>query len=41
MVRSVEEIRAHALVLRAVDYGDADRIVTFFTREHGKLPTFA
>ena len=37
----MEELRAHALVLRAVDYGDADRIVTFFTREHGKLAAFA
>ncbi len=26
-----------AIVVGAIDYGDADRIVTFLTREHGKL----
>ena len=35
--RSVEE----ALILGAVDYGDADRIVTLFTRERGRLSAFA
>jgi DNA repair protein RecO (recombination protein O) len=35
--RSVEE----ALVLGAVDYGDADRIITLFTRERGRLSAFA
>jgi DNA repair protein RecO (recombination protein O) len=35
--RSVEE----ALVLGTVDYGDADRVVTLFTRERGRLSAFA
>ena len=35
------EERAVALVLRTVDYGEADRIVTFFTRELGKVSAFA
>lgn len=35
------EQRAQALVLRAVDYGESDRIVTFFTRELGKASAFA
>lgn len=37
----MEELHASAFVLRSVDYGESDRIVTFFTREHGKLPAFA
>ena len=32
---------ATALLLRSVDYGDSDRIVTLFTREHGKLTCLA
>jgi DNA repair protein RecO (recombination protein O) len=34
-------IVAEALVLSCVDYGDADRIVTLFTRERGRLSAFA
>lgn len=30
-----------ALVLTTVDYGDADRLVTLLTRDHGKLTAFA
>lgn len=30
-----------ALVLSTVDYGEADRIVTLFTRDHGRLSAFA
>jgi DNA repair protein RecO len=30
-----------ALVLRSVDYGEADRIVTLLTRRHGKLAALA
>lgn len=30
-----------ALVLSAVDFGEADRIVTLFTRGHGRLSAFA
>lgn len=35
------EERAIALILRTVDYGESDRIVTFFTRELGKVSAFA
>ena len=37
MERFVDE----ALVLSTVDYGEADRLVTLLTREHGKLTAFA
>jgi DNA repair protein RecO (recombination protein O) len=37
MERFVDE----ALVLSTVDYGEADRIVTLFTRGHGRLSAFA
>lgn len=37
----VNEKTAIALVLRAVDYGEADRVVTLFTRELGKVAAFA
>jgi DNA repair protein RecO (recombination protein O) len=30
-----------AVVVRTVDYGEADRIVTLFTRDHGKLSAIA
>lgn len=30
-----------AFVLSAIDYGDADRIVTLFTLEHGRIRAFA
>ena len=30
-----------AIVLRTVDYGEADRVVTLFTRDHGKLSALA
>ncbi|MET0389000.1 MAG: DNA repair protein RecO [Polyangiales bacterium] len=32
---------AAALVLRCVDYGEADRIVTLLTREHGRVSAMA
>lgn len=38
---SGHEQRASALLLRSVDYGESDRIVTFFTRELGKVTAFA
>jgi DNA repair protein RecO (recombination protein O) len=38
MSRSVKEA---AVVLRAVDYGESDRVVTLLTRERGKLAAFA
>ena len=40
-VQGSHEERAVALVLRSVDYGEADRIVTFYTRELGKVAAFA
>ena len=30
-------VRVHAIVLRHADWGEADRLVTLFTREQGKL----
>lgn len=33
--------RTPAIVLRAINYGESDRIVTFFTRDHGKLTGIA
>ena len=41
MSAGAHEQRATALVLRAVDYGESDRIVTFLTRELGKVTAFA
>src|SRR5262245_33859927 len=38
-VATVEQ--ADALVLRAVDYGESDRVVTLFTREHGCVSAMA
>ncbi|HEY0839497.1 MAG TPA: DNA repair protein RecO, partial [Vulgatibacter sp.] len=35
------ELRAEAIVLGVVDYGDSDRVVTLLTRERGRLPAFA
>src|ERR1700730_13004878 len=32
---------ADAIVLHRLDYGEADRIVTLLTREHGKLAAIA
>ena len=34
-------LRAHAIVLRHADWGEADRLVTLFTREQGKLRAVA
>src|SRR2546428_4929599 len=33
--------RDRAVVLRKLDYGEADRIFTFLTREHGKVGAIA
>src|SRR5205814_9213668 len=33
--------QADAVVLHRLDYGDADRILTLLTREHGKLAAIA
>ena len=37
----MERLALEAIVLSTVDYGDADRIVTLFTRARGKLSAFA
>ena len=29
--------KTEAIVLRCLDYGESDRIVTFYTRDYGKL----
>lgn len=34
-------LRTDAVILRHIDYGEADRIVTFFTAEHGVCKGFA
>lgn len=33
--------RTHAIVLRRRDYGDADRVLTIFTPEHGRIEVIA
>jgi DNA repair protein RecO (recombination protein O) len=35
------EVKLTAIVLRTVDYGESDRIVTLFSRERGKVSAFA
>lgn len=37
----MERFVAQGIVLGTVDYGEADRVVTLFTRERGKLSAFA
>ena len=37
----MERFRDVGVVLGSVDYGEADRVVTLFTQEHGKLTAFA
>ncbi|MGA9524741.1 MAG: DNA repair protein RecO [Myxococcaceae bacterium] len=37
----MERFVDRAVVLSTVDYGEADRLVTLLTREHGKLSAFA
>lgn len=37
----VERFSDHALVLSTLDFGEADRVVTLFTRERGRLSAFA
>jgi len=34
-------LKLHAIVLRAHDYGERDRVVSLFSRERGKLAAFA
>src|SRR5260370_29218896 len=37
----MQTYQADAIVLRRLDYGEADRIVTLLTREYGKLAAIA
>ncbi len=37
----MERFEETAVVLSTLDYADADRLVTLFTRSHGKLTAFA
>jgi DNA repair protein RecO (recombination protein O) len=37
----MERFEDEAVVLGTVDFGDADRLVTLFTRDHGRLTAFA
>ncbi len=36
-----DRLKLEAVVLRTVDYGEADRVVSLFSRERGKLSAFA
>lgn len=40
-LRQMPTYQADAIVLRRLDYGEADRILTLLTREHGKLAVIA
>lgn len=33
--------KAHAVVLNSIDYGESDRILAFYTKEHGKIKGIA
>lgn len=37
----MNSLKLTAVVLRTVDYGESDRVVTLFTRERGKVSAFA
>jgi DNA repair protein RecO (recombination protein O) len=37
MIQTRTELRTEAIVLRAIDYGESDRIVTFCTADFGKI----
>ena len=37
----MHRLKLEAIVLRTVDYGDADRVVTLLSRERGKVSAFA
>src|SRR5581483_5927903 len=40
-LRALSTYRDHAVILRKVDYGEADRIFTLLTRAHGKVGAIA
>jgi DNA repair protein RecO (recombination protein O) len=37
----MDRLKLHGVVLRVVDYGEADRVVTLLTEERGKVSAFA
>src|SRR5262245_38091169 len=37
----MESLKLTAIVLRAVDYGESDRVITLLSRERGKVSAFA
>ncbi|HYG67020.1 MAG TPA: DNA repair protein RecO [Anaeromyxobacteraceae bacterium] len=37
----MNRVKLTAIVLRAVDYGESDRVITLFSRERGKVSAFA
>ncbi|KAF0110905.1 MAG: DNA repair protein RecO [Chloroflexi bacterium] len=41
MPKAERSLRVDAVVLRHMDWGEADRLLTIFTREHGKLRVIA
>ncbi len=41
MPRAEHSLKVEAVVLRHSDYGEADRLLTLFTREQGKLRAIA
>jgi len=41
MPKTVHTLRVDAIVLRHSDYGEADRLLTLYTREQGKLRAIA
>ena len=41
MPRTERSLKVEAVILRHTDYGEADRLLTIFTREHGKLRAIA
>jgi DNA repair protein RecO (recombination protein O) len=40
-LNSIRESKCEAVILADMDYGEADKIITFFTREHGKIKAIA
>lgn len=41
MPRTERSLKVEAVILRHTDYGEADRLLTLYTREHGKLRAIA
>jgi DNA repair protein RecO (recombination protein O) len=40
-MRSPRLYRVEGIILKRVDFGEADRVITIYTREHGKISTVA